>query len=88
MFKVIRERGLRVPEDISLITFHDADWTSVTSPPITVVDQPAYMLGKVVTELLLRRIEGEVRPPERVIVPTSIIQRGSVGPPSSEKQQP
>jgi LacI family transcriptional regulator len=88
MFKVIRERGLRVPEDISLITFHDADWTSVTSPPITVVDQPAYMLGKVVTELLLRRIEGEVRPPERVIVPTSIIQRGSVAPPSSQKQQP
>jgi LacI family transcriptional regulator len=38
-----------------------------------------------VTELLLRRIEGKVRPPERVIVPTSIIQRGSVGPPFREK---
>jgi LacI family transcriptional regulator len=85
IFKVIRRRGLRVPEDISLITFHDADWTSVTSPPITVVDQPAYTLGKTVTELLLRRLKGETRPPERVIVPTSIIQRGSVGPPPSEQ---
>jgi LacI family transcriptional regulator len=43
--QVIRERGLRVPEDISLVTFHDADWTSVTTPPITVMDQPVYALG-------------------------------------------
>jgi LacI family transcriptional regulator len=81
IFKVIRERGLRVPEDISLITFHDADWTSVTSPPITVIDQPVYGLGKSVAELLIRRLKGDIRQPERVILATSIIERGSVAPP-------
>ena len=83
IFKVIRERGLRVPEDVSLITFHDADWTSVTSPPITVIDQPVYALGKGVAELLIRRLNGEARPPERLVLPTTIIERGSVGPPST-----
>lgn len=85
IFKLIRQRGLRVPEDISLITFHDADWTSVTSPPITVVDQPAYLLGKAVTELLIRRLKGEIRPSQRVVIPTSIIERGSVGAPPGQK---
>jgi LacI family transcriptional regulator len=85
IFKVIRALGLKVPEDISLITFHDADWTSVTSPPITVVDQPVYALGKSVAELLLRRLKGETHPPQRLILPTSIIERGSVGPPATKE---
>lgn len=81
IFRVIRQRGLRVPEDISLITFHDADWTSVTTPPITVIDQPVYALGRSVAELLIRRLKGDSRPAERLILPTSIFERGSVGPP-------
>jgi len=84
IFKVIQTLGLSVPGDISLITFHDADWTSVTTPPITVVDQPVYALGKSVAELLIRRLKGETRPPERLVLPTSIIERGSVGPPPKE----
>jgi len=83
IFKVIRELGLRVPDDISLITFHDADWTSVTSPPITVVDQPVYALGKSVAELLIRRLKGDIRQPERIVLATSIIERGSVAPPAT-----
>ncbi|ESY73940.1 LacI family transcriptional regulator [Mesorhizobium sp. M0830] len=83
IFRVIRQRGLRVSEDISLITFHNADWTSVTTPPITVIDQPVYALGKSVADLLIRRLKGETRSPERLILPTTIIERGSVGPPSN-----
>lgn len=78
LFKAIRECGLRIPQDMSLITFHDADWTSVTTPPITVIDQPVYALGKSVAELLIRRLKGDDRPPERIILPTTIIERMSV----------
>ena len=80
LFKAIRECGLGIPRDISLITFHDADWTSVTTPPITVIDQPVYALGKSVAELLIRRLKGDDRPPERIVLPTTIIERMSVGP--------
>lgn len=82
LFKVIRECGLNIPRDISLITFHDADWTSVTTPPITVIDQPVYALGKSVAELLIRRLKGDGRPPERIVLPTTMIERMSVGPSS------
>lgn len=84
-FKAVRETGLSVPGDISLITFHNADWTSVTSPPITVIDQPVYNLGKAVAELLIRRLKGHAHPPERVILPTHIIERGSIAPPTTAK---
>lgn len=80
IFKAIRAHGLRMPQDISLITFHDADWTSVTSPPITVIDQPVYALGKSVAELLIRRLKGESPAPQRLILNTALIARGSVGP--------
>ena len=79
LFKTIRECGLNIPRDISLITFHDADWTDVTPPPITVVDQPVYALGKSVAELLIRRLKGAERPAEKIVMPTTIIERMSVG---------
>jgi len=79
LFKTIQECGFSIPGDISLITFHDADWTSVTTPPITVIDQPVYALGKSVAELLIRRLKGDDRPPERIVLPTTIIERMSVG---------
>ncbi len=46
VFKACRDAGLSLPDDLSLVSFHDADWTSVTSPPVTVVSQPVYQLGK------------------------------------------
>ncbi|WP_280739572.1 substrate-binding domain-containing protein [Mesorhizobium australicum] len=79
--RTIRRRGMKIPDDVSLITFHDADWTGVTTPPITVVDQPVYALGHSVAELLIRRLEGDIQPPERLVLRTAIITRGSVGPP-------
>ncbi|MGA1804719.1 LacI family DNA-binding transcriptional regulator [Rhizobium sp. HT1-10] len=80
-FKAIREARLQIPDDISLITFHDADWTSVTSPPITAVDQPVYSLGKSVADLLIRRLKGDIAAVERIVIAASLIERGSVGPP-------
>ncbi|TPL99627.1 LacI family DNA-binding transcriptional regulator [Mesorhizobium sp. B2-3-10] len=81
ILRTIRQRGMKIPDDISLITFHDADWTGVTTPPITVVDQPVYALGHSVAELLIRRLKGDIQPPERLVLRTAIIARGSVGPP-------
>ncbi|TIU52145.1 MAG: LacI family transcriptional regulator [Mesorhizobium sp.] len=41
--------------------------------------QHAHALGKSVAELLMRRLKGEMRAPERLVLPTEIIERGSVG---------
>lgn len=84
IFRVVQAAGLRIPDDLSLITFHNADWTTVTTPPITVIDQPVYELGKRVAELVIRRLKGVENPPQRLELQTEMIDRGSVGPPPSE----
>jgi LacI family transcriptional regulator len=72
---------LTIPRDISLISFHDADWTSATTPSVTVVAQPAYALGREVVSMLIERIEGLAEPPRRRELPTRLIERESVSAP-------
>jgi LacI family transcriptional regulator len=78
IFKVARALNLLLPEDLSLITFHDADWTSVTSPPITVIDQPVHQLGTAVAELLVSRLKGYDGAARHTVIPTKLLMRASV----------
>lgn len=80
VFKVSRELGLSLPEALSLVAFHDADWASVASPAVTVVRQPALDLGETAARLLIARLKGNSGPPRHVTVPTTLIMRDSVGP--------
>ena len=82
IFKTTRMLGLRVPDDLSLIAFYDAEWTSVTTPPISVIDQPVYDMGAKVAELLIARINGEAPPPRLCVLPTRFIERTSVAAPA------
>ena len=58
-FKVVKEYGLRVPHDIAFVSFDDSTWASLADPPVTLVDQPTYELGKTATEILLDRMDSE-----------------------------
>lgn len=80
--KTVQRLGRRIPDDLSLISFYDAEWTSVTSPPIAVIDQPVCEMGTMVAELLIARINGETSAPRRHDLPTRFLERGSVGAPS------
>jgi LacI family transcriptional regulator len=51
-----KEKKLRCPEDVSLISFDDHAWASLFSPPLTVVKQPTYDLGQAAAKLLLKLI--------------------------------
>lgn len=76
----IREAGLRIPEDISLIGVDDLDVSRYLYPPLTSVQQPVAEMAQVGIDLLLRLIMGE--PPEDIHVslsPTLVIRR-STGP--------
>ncbi len=78
VFKASRAIGLAIPSDLSLVSFHDADWTSVTSPPVTVVRQPVYRLGERAAQLLVERLNGEGMEARRVVLQTEIVERASV----------
>jgi LacI family transcriptional regulator, galactose operon repressor len=79
-WRVVRERGLSLPDDISLVGFDDVPWMEMVSPAITVVAQPTDELGHVAARLLLRRIaDPSCEPAVEQLEPTLIV-RGSTGP--------
>ena len=54
-----RERGLRVPEDLSVVGFDDVEYASMFQPRLTTIRQPCYRLGSVAASLLLQQLCGE-----------------------------
>ncbi|WP_199672184.1 LacI family DNA-binding transcriptional regulator [Pseudooceanicola sediminis] len=80
LFRALTNRGVRLPRDMSLVSWFDADWTRVTSPQISVVDQPTYLFGQRAAERLIRRLKGDTTEPLRLLIPTPLIDRGTVGP--------
>jgi LacI family transcriptional regulator len=53
----------------------------VVTPAVTVMDQPAYDIGAAAADRLLRRVAGETARPRRVVLPTDLVERGSVAAP-------
>jgi len=78
--KTLKRRGLNVPEDIALVGFSNSDLAELINPPLTVVRQPAYEIGRDATELLLQLIESK-RPikqfEKRVLTPELQIRESS-----------
>ena len=76
----IRERGLRVPEDIALASFDETLWARLVEPGVTIIAQPTYEIGKTAAELLLQRIQDPGRPARKVILQGQLVIRGSSAP--------
>jgi DNA-binding LacI/PurR family transcriptional regulator len=77
----IRERGLKIPDDISIIGFDDMPWATLLNPPLTAVAQPTYELGQQAAELLLARLKDPTRRVSHVQLQTTLIVRGSTSAP-------
>lgn len=77
----ISHMGLRIPSDIAFAGFDDFDLAEFTSPPLTVVRQPAQEMGRVATNLLFDRIaRGEIpHSGNRIVLPVEIVLRRSCG---------
>ncbi|HYO87020.1 MAG TPA: LacI family DNA-binding transcriptional regulator [Candidatus Limnocylindrales bacterium] len=73
----IRARGLRIPEDISLLGFDDIPHAQIAYPKLTTVRQPLAQMGRVAARLLLDQIQQPERPPRRVTLATELVIRDS-----------
>ncbi len=63
--------------DIAFVGFDDFVTADSLVPPVTVVRQDALLMGRTAAELLLRRIRGDQSPPQRIVLDTAFVQRGS-----------
>jgi len=81
--QAIHELGVRIPSDIAVVGFDDMPWATALQPPLTVVAQPTYEVGRTAAQLLLDRLHEPHRPIQKVVLKTKLIVRASCG---AEKQ--
>jgi LacI family transcriptional regulator len=78
--EVINEMGLRIPNDVALVSFDDIELFQLTQPGITAVSQPIEQMGKEAFYMLERQINGEEEnKPGRVVLETELKVRRSCG---------
>ena len=75
----LRDRGLRVPDDMAVAAFDDFAWADLMNPGITAIAQPIPEMGNVAANLLIKRIAGDEGPPLQRILPPSLQLRESCG---------
>lgn len=74
-----KEKGLRVPAELSVVGFDDMEISAYYDPPLTTVAVPAYEMGQLAAKILIENIRGECKTPQQYILETNLIIRGSTG---------
>jgi DNA-binding LacI/PurR family transcriptional regulator len=80
----LREAGIRVPHDCSVVSFDDIPLAAYFDPPLTTIRLPASELGQAAGRALLERIADPSADARRTLLPTELIVRASTAPPRSE----
>lgn len=82
--RALRERGLRVPQDVSLVGYSNLPAVELLDPPLTTVHVPQRQLGALAVHLLHARITGAISLPVGMIVPVELKVRASSAPPTEK----
>jgi LacI family transcriptional regulator len=82
VYEAARKRGLRVPQELSVVGFDDLPMSAWSSPPLTTVRQPLGEIGRVAAEMLGTLIEGLTLSSRRIELATELVVRASTAPPA------
>lgn len=74
-----QQRALRVPDDVSVVGFDDADFTAALNPPLTTINQPSFDMGRSAAEMLVR--PGGRKAGEHISFEPQLVERNSTAPP-------
>jgi LacI family transcriptional regulator len=75
-----RKRGLRIPQDVSVVGFDDVEHATIVTPALTTVRQPLAEMGRMAVTLLMRLLENQRFETLRVELATRLVVRESTGP--------
>ena len=73
----LREAGMRIPDDISLIGFDDIPWAQYSDPPLTTIRLPAQKLASEACLVLLDLMQGAEREEQHIVLDTELVVRKS-----------
>ncbi len=76
----LREAGLRVPADVSVVGFDDVQMAGYSDPPLTTVRQPLEKMGYLAARSLIERIEEKAEYQPELVIEPELIVRASSGP--------
>ncbi|MGW1888741.1 LacI family DNA-binding transcriptional regulator [Streptomyces sp. NPDC002004] len=75
--RAARQRGLEVPDDISVVGFDDSPLIAFTDPPLTTIRKPVPAMGQAAVRTLLEAIGGTPAPPSEFVFMPELVVRGS-----------
>lgn len=78
--RAIQEGGLRIPQDISLVSYDNIKMAAFTNPPLTSVHIPKEEIGRIAVQTLINKINKGEGLPLKIVLPTRLILRESVAP--------
>ncbi|MDI5965951.1 LacI family DNA-binding transcriptional regulator [Streptomyces sp. SL13] len=76
----VRRRGLRVPEDVSVVGYDDSAFMNCADPPLTTVRQPIEAMGRAAVQLLTTRIAGKPVSTDELLFEPELVVRASTAP--------
>ncbi|MBT2573871.1 LacI family DNA-binding transcriptional regulator [Bacillus sp. ISL-51] len=80
VIQAARLRGIRVPEDLSIIGFDNTILAEMVDPPLTTMAQPIHEMGRRVVQLLIDEIQGKKKTKSKIILSPELVVRQSTAP--------
>jgi len=77
--QAVKEKGLRVPQDIAIVGFDDLPPARYANPQLTTIRQPILRFGVAAIELLIKYVEDNITTPQKTILGVELIVRDSCG---------
>ncbi len=86
VLRYCQQQNIAIPKQVGLVGFSNVELTDLLAPSLTVVKQPAYEMGRIAAELLIKQIESkrQIKDFEDVVLATELHQRAS----SEKKAKP
>lgn len=81
----VRNRGLSIPDDISILGFDDIPQAELVRPALTTVRQPLEKMGRIATQMLLDKLKNPDKTTNRIELPTELIVRSSTSAPKMDR---
>lgn len=78
--RAVRELGLKVPEDVSIVGFDDSSLIEFLDPPLTTIRQPVQAMSAAAVSHLVDAIDGQPVPPLEYLFVPELVLRASTGP--------
>ncbi|MCR5703887.1 MAG: LacI family transcriptional regulator [Eubacterium sp.] len=74
----LHKRGIRIPEDVSIMGFDDLNICTIMNPQLSTIHQDMELKGRLAVKFMLELLNGETPNPSEVLLPTTIVERDSV----------